>query len=123
MASDIVSPINTTGTVAPEIANTQAAVMVPRGILPTEASAKPAAEVMEKENPKPIEDVVDNVNEYVQTMSRTLNFSIEKDTGQTVIKVVDSHTDELVRQIPSEEFLELAKALEKAKGILLRAEA
>lgn len=121
MASDIVNQVGPASTVLAEPVNSQAAVMVPRGIQPAESVTKQTDNRVETS--KPIEDVVDNVNEYVQNISRQLNFSVEKDTGRTVIRVVDSSTDELVRQIPTEEFLELAKALEKAKGILLRAEA
>lgn len=122
MASDVVSQVNTTGNVAAQ-SNSQATPMVPRGLQEADAKAKQAVEQGIEETSKPIEAVVDNVNEYVQNISRQLNFSVEKDTGKTIIKVVDSDTGDLIRQIPTEEFLELAKALEKAKGILLRTEA
>lgn len=122
MASDMVNQINTVQTaVATEQGNSKAAVMSPRGFEASEPKPKPDAS--QTEAVKPIEDVVASVNDYVQNVQRQLNFSIEKDTGRTVIRVMDSATNELVRQIPSEEFLELARALEKAKGILLQAEA
>jgi uncharacterized FlaG/YvyC family protein len=40
-----------------------------------------------------------------------LNFSIDKESEDTIVKVTDRNTDKLVRQIPSEEFLEFAQKL------------
>ena len=40
-----------------------------------------------------------------------LAFSFDKDTDNTIVKVTDLNTEKLVRQIPSEEFLELSKRL------------
>lgn len=124
MASDIVNHLNAVQTATPaDQGVNRSAVMSPRGLQSTEREVKEASVETESANAEPLEAVVENVNDYVQNVQRQLSFSIEKESGKTVIRVVDSATDELVRQIPSEEFLELAKALEKAKGILLQAEA
>lgn len=56
-------------------------------------------------------------------MARDLLFSIDNDTGKTVVKVVDSVTDKVIRQIPSEELIAIAKALDKFQGLLLKQEA
>jgi flagellar protein FlaG len=47
-----------------------------------------------------------------------LQFSVFEETGQTVVRVVDKDTGELVRQIPTKELLELAARLEDMMGIL-----
>lgn len=44
---------------------------------------------------------------------------VDRDTGIQVIKVVDTKTDEVIRQIPSEEIIELAKTLDKLHGLLI----
>lgn len=41
-----------------------------------------------------------------------LNFSIDKETESTVVKVTDMNTKKLVRQIPSEEFLKMSERLD-----------
>jgi flagellar protein FlaG len=51
--------------------------------------------------------------DYAQNVQRQLQFSIDEDTGRTIIKVVDSETNEVIRQIPSEEIMNLARALHK----------
>ncbi len=45
-----------------------------------------------------------------------LNFSIDKDSSDTIVKVTDLNTEKLVRQIPSEEFLEFAKKLDEMRA-------
>jgi flagellar protein FlaG len=47
-----------------------------------------------------------------------LQFSVDKDTHSTVVKVIDSETNKLIRQIPSEELLSISKRLEAATGML-----
>jgi flagellar protein FlaG len=62
---------------------------------------------------KQLREAVSKLNDYVQSIRRNLSFSIEESTGSTVIKVYDAETDELIRQIPSEETLHLAKVIEE----------
>ena len=47
-----------------------------------------------------------------------LRFSIDEDTGKTIIKVVDTHTDEVIRQFPTEQAIEIARTLDKVQGLL-----
>ncbi len=59
------------------------------------------------------------INEYVQSINRDLQFSVDEDTDRTVIKVIDSESGELIRQIPDEVFLELARKLNEDGGLQL----
>ena len=49
-----------------------------------------------------------------------LKISIDDDLGVQVVKIMDTSTDQVIRQIPSEEMLELAKSLDKVLGLLVR---
>lgn len=73
----------------------------------------------------PLETAVSQLNDYVQTVNRTLAFSIDEDSGRTVIRVFNRDTNELIRQIPAEQTLKLAAALEKqtTQGVLIKAKA
>ena len=42
-------------------------------------------------------------------------------TGKTIIKVVDTATDTVIRQIPSEEAIAIAKSIDKMQGLLIKA--
>jgi flagellar protein FlaG len=68
-----------------------------------------------------LERAVESLNESVQSHRRSLRFSVDEDSGRTVIRVVDPSTDEVIRQIPPEEVLDVARHLGNSAGALLRA--
>ena len=70
-------------------------------------------------NSKQLKAAVSKLNDYVQSVQRTLSFSIDKETGVTVVKVFDSETNELVRQLPAEETLKLAASIDEQMASLL----
>lgn len=58
-----------------------------------------------------VRETVHNLNDYVQSQHREILFEVDEVTGDTVIKVRDSNTDEVIRQIPSEELMALARRM------------
>ncbi len=72
---------------------------------------------------KAVEEIVDDLNEFAQQVERQLQFSVDKDSGKTVIKVIDSMTEEIVRQIPADEILTLQRRLGDVQGLLFKTEA
>ena len=58
-----------------------------------------------------VRQAVGEINEIVQSVQRDLSFNMDEDSGKTVIKVVDTESGELIRQIPSEEVLAIASQL------------
>lgn len=64
-----------------------------------------------------LEDVVSMLNDHVQYVQRELLFSIDDDTGRTVIKVLDKETKEIIRQIPPEEALSFARKLNEGADL------
>ena len=66
-----------------------------------------------------IQDRVVELNSYMQNLNRSLKFSVDDQSGETVIRVIDSETDELIRQIPAEELLVVRSSLEEYRGMLL----
>ncbi len=69
-----------------------------------------------------LESSVSQLKDLVQSVQRDLQFSIDDFSGKTVITVLDSKTEEIIRQIPSEEVLALAKSIDSMKGVLFSAE-
>lgn len=67
----------------------------------------------EKPNTDELKAAVKNANDFVQTVQRDLHFSIDDETEQTVVKVVESSSGEVIRQIPDEAFLELARKMKE----------
>lgn len=70
-----------------------------------------------------IRQAVDEVRKAISPVAQNLQFSIDEGTNKTVVKIIDSSTDEVIRQIPSEEFLAMSRALDKLQGLLIRQEA
>jgi flagellar protein FlaG len=73
----------------------------------------------QQEEMQEIESVVSNISDYVQTIRRELQLTVDDDSGSTVVNVFNKETDELIRQIPSEDFLKLAKKITNYKSTLL----
>ncbi len=68
-----------------------------------------------------LEAAVTHINQVLQQTSRNLQFSVDDSTKRVVVKVVDTQTGELVRQIPSEETLAIARSIDTMqKGLLLK---
>ena len=49
----------------------------------------------------------------MKVFNTNLNFSIDKELNEVVVKVIDKDTQEVVRQIPAENLLSMAKHFEK----------
>lgn len=59
-----------------------------------------------------VQAAVAQMNEYIQSTQRDLNFTYDPESGETVVKVLDRATQEVIRQIPDEIFLRLAQHLD-----------
>jgi len=70
-------------------------------------------------DPKKLDAAVKVLNEEVQAVYRELHFSVDKESGNTVIKVMDLATKEVIRQIPNEEALSVARTLSDGEGLKL----
>lgn len=67
-----------------------------------------------------LKTAVKSVREYVQPFNNNLEFSISDETDSVVVKIVDIATKEVIRQIPSEEMIAIAKALDSIKGLFIK---
>lgn len=91
-------------------------------VAPPEGKASPAVEPDQgarQELGAALEQALNTLSEHVQNLNRTLQFSVDRDSGRTIIKVIDSETNEVIRQIPQEEMLVIANRLQAASGVLL----
>ena len=74
-------------------------------------------------SPAVVQSAVAQVQAYLKSHSAEVQFSEDKASGHTVFKVVNSVTHEVIRQVPSEEILEMARKLkaldEGTTGILI----
>jgi flagellar protein FlaG len=92
-------------------------------LLPVSGEKLPPATSQRPTPSENLDNAVKQLNDYIQSVRRDLQFSIDKDSGRTVIKVVDSQTKEVIRQYPAEEVLKAAKELSTGNGLLIRVKA
>lgn len=111
-----------------EAAEGQAATQETSAAAPSGRAQEAAKEADATEQKKMAEDVVSNLQDYVQRYERQLEFSVDEATGRSVIRVIDPETKETIREIPPEEVLELARYMHdqlagEGEGLILRVEA
>lgn len=76
-----------------------------------------------------LEKVVSQLNAYIQNTQRDVDFSVDDSTGRVVVRVIDSESEEVIRQIPSEEMLAISRHLiesletDQPKGFLIELKA
>jgi flagellar protein FlaG len=107
-------------------------VVLPAASVQVEASALPAAGVAATPRAAPpvaeparaeLEQAVERANRQIASLSPALEFEIDPDTSAVVIRLVDRHSQSVLRQVPSPEMLAIAKALERMQSMLVRVRA
>jgi flagellar protein FlaG len=88
----------------------------------TKKVAVPAAGAVtknEKISNAEIEKAVEKSNSILSQRATGLEFSFDKDSGKTIVRLIDKETEEVLRQYPSKEMLAIAKELDKFQGSLV----
>lgn len=80
----------------------------------------PASESESAPDREEVSAAVKKLNEAMPLSAQSLEFEIDEDSKEVVVKIIDQSTREVVRQMPSKEALEMAKAIDKMQGLLIR---
>jgi len=91
---------------------------LPRVAVPAPEPAPAAKPAQEK-----VKEAVEEIQRNISSSSTDLQFSVDSATGRTIVSVVDAETKEIVRQIPTEEVMKLARALDRMQGLLFKGKA
>lgn len=118
-----IAPLNITGA-----ADSGATYALPQSAAkpdPVVSTVAPAAATPQarRATESDVNDAVDKLNDFAAANASALNFSQDKETGQTIVKVVDTATDTVIRQIPTEEAVAIAKSIDKMQGLLINQKA
>jgi flagellar protein FlaG len=73
---------------------------------------------MQPRDPEQVKSLVEDIEEYLADLKINLNFTIEEDTKDLVVKVIDGQSGEVIRQIPPEELKDLREKLKELRGVL-----
>ncbi|WP_024612417.1 flagellar protein FlaG [Pseudoalteromonas sp. TB64] len=74
------------------------------------------AQPLEREQ---LEQMAQQLQDFMGEMNRSLQFKVDEDSGRDVIKVLDKNSGEVIKQYPSEEVLSLVSKLSESAGILI----
>jgi len=101
----VAQPTRSDAEVVSQVAST---VIKPSNV---DATSQPTREVVAK--------AAADIQQFVQSMGRNLSFSVDETTGYNVVRVVNPNTGELVRQLPSEELLKIARDFQRLNNVLV----
>lgn len=90
---------------------------------PAPALAERAAPADTPAHAARVEQAVKTINASLHTQRQGVEFTIDRDSQRTVVKVVDQETQQVLRQMPTQEALDIAKALDRLQGLLIKQEA
>ena len=88
-------------------------------VTPAQAPAQAASEQVNVSSPQldQIQHAVDRLKESMKpALVNNLEFQIDKSTGKVVVMIFDAQTHTLVRQIPSQEVMAIAEAIDRMQG-------
>lgn len=101
---------NTTAAQPPQIARVAAesAPVIAAGVQTPASTPQPVEKAVPAAQ---LQSAVQNANQVMQESSKNLAFSIDSDTKQTVVKLMDTKTGDLIGQFPTHQMLEISKAI------------
>lgn len=123
----MVNPIKSTPIAVPtELINTE----LPRSVARTSASVPPAERIHQTgtatrqphhndptaSSDTPIDKTLEQLNESMRAWSTGMRFDVDDDAQRIVVSIIDSSTGEVLRTVPSEAVLRVAKMIIQLQG-------
>jgi flagellar protein FlaG len=109
--TELSAPVSEVSTNAPNRSQTQEPSVQAVGPQPSKIEASD------------LEKAVARVREIFQNVEPRLQFEVDPDLHRVVVKIMNGESGEVIRQIPPQEVLDLAKNFQASKGLLLKQEA
>ena len=75
-------------------------------------------DVKKTNNDEDINKGIDSLNKLLEKQNAHAEYSIHKELGATMIKIIDDKTQEIVMEIPKEKALDAVAAMLKNSGII-----
>lgn len=88
-----------------------------------QSAVLPSVEQSQAPSRQRLEKAVADMQDFVQSVRRDINFQLDDGSGRVVVRVTEATTGDVIRQIPSEEALRLAESLSEIRSLLFEAEA
>lgn len=65
-----------------------------------------------------LDDAIEALNAAVKKVPTSLHFSIDDASNRFVVQVTDTNTGEIIRKVPGDAILRIARQIESLKGVL-----
>lgn len=85
-----------------------------------DASENTSAEKSQRVDAQELKKELNTLNDKLQKLNRSIQFSIDDTTNDVVVKVVDTSSGEVISQIPPDSVLKLRERLEEMAGLLVQ---
>jgi len=85
--------------------------------VPPPKAAAPQVQAASIETTK---QVARQINDFLRSSASNVQFTVDDESSQVVVRIVDTQTKQLIRQIPSEEMLAISKSLDQLTGLLIK---
>ena len=92
------------------------AAELPRASLAGESLAAKSQPDLQRVSVQQVHQAVASLNRAVQTAGSNLHFTVDESTHEPIVRVVDSDTGQMIRQIPSKEALAVAQSIDDFLG-------
>jgi len=66
-----------------------------------------------------VDQAARHIEDFVKSVGRSLSFSVDESTGYHVLRVVDPNSGEVVRQLPADETLRIARSIDYFQNVLV----
>lgn len=128
MAINGISTLTTNTTVTPTelatptgrlVTSDQKAVAADNAINVSTAKAVPVTPPTESD----LKSALNAINKYLAPSPNDIQFVQDKDSGITLVQIVDTATGSVVRQIPTQQVVDISKDLAKLQGLLVKEKA
>ena len=128
-----INDVNNGANIAPPVVQPKATPKKPEVVAPSKSGdVRDSAEAMSKaadqrksqsmneiaEMAAEIREAVAAINEAVKKVPTSLDFSVDEASKRFVVQVTDKNTGELIRQLPGDAVLRIARQLESMKGVV-----
>lgn len=81
----------------------------------SEVAGRLAAQV----TPREVKAAVEQIDAMLKASRRELQFQVDEDSGEVIVRVRDAMTGEVIRQIPGEDVLRMAQALQDKSAVFV----
>jgi flagellar protein FlaG len=123
---DVQGGLGPTPPITPQV-RARAAASVAEASTPAPESARPKVialvrpeiKVDTEGDQKRLQQAVERMNAKMMDGGRGLTFRVDPDLGRPVVTVTNKETGEVIRQIPNEVVIRIARSIEDTKGLLL----